>query len=780
MDELAVNIITLTRKIRNDAYEMMEKRVDCDNIPFGGSIRESIGPFPEFILKGRYCNRSQIGLCTPCFYSRLPKCEVSFEEYNESYEKQVQFIVDNFQEKVISNEKGKVAHTFFSQIPIYGIVCTPTGSYFDENEYPLNVRINNLRRLVTVAKQYSCELVLHIESHAEDVIKYFSDLKQEKKEEEIELLRQLHTRVLLGFESVNDFSRNVLYSKNLSLKDFEKAIIFLKENGFATGAFVFAGLIAMTEEETKKDVHDSLVYLKEKDVSPVLMFANTQEYTIPDVLLVNNEHKLLDPRTVYEIIEDTLDIFGCSMEKMIDPWFIADPVGGPPEPNYHIFNASTSTVCNECSKIIYNAIEQLRITKDGKTFNNTLKSVKKCSCFREYENMMKDQEKISKSHSLRERAEEKIAFAKSQVEYYKLQKNPWLIKAELLCYGLHITDTQKEIIFKTNPYIYEKGFINASHIKYRDVLINVCIADEFCNNSPYSLLERNNKWQLVKDGYQLGEINFLDYPEWLFEKIDDINIGDVLRPHSDSCISLWPSTKCSYMEQGIGCKFCCLLPQKGRILPVDTVVNMVSKALYYNPSYEINLSGGTCGNPRQAVDYLCQIAEGISSRFDSTAISVECAPPSEIEDLTRLKRAGVSAIVMNLEIYDSDLRKIICPGKSNISRERYFEVLKKSVEIFGEGNVSSVLIVGIQPNKDILKGAQELINLGVIPTLIPIKPLESSQFNKQSIVDPNDYISLSKEVALMMQKRKLFIRGNTGCAACGACSLEIDLRGKRL
>ena len=157
-------------------------------------------------------------------------------------------------------------------------------------------------------------------------------------------------------------------------------------------------------------------------------------------------------------------------------------------------------------------------------------------------------------------------------------------------------------------------------------------------------------------------------------------------------------------------------------------------------------------------------------------ISVECAPPENSSYLLRLKNAGATAVVMNIEIYDEELRKKICPGKGIISNQRYFDSLRQAVKIFKEGNVSSVLIVGLQPKHDIIIASEKLVEIGVIPTLIPFKPLDGTPMESLPLPDCEDYIEVSREVAIMLKKRHLEIDRTSGCAACGACSLEINMK----
>ena len=774
LENLTSEVVSLTKSMRTAAYIYGDIQKQCDQIPFGGSIRESIGPFPEFILKGRFCTRSLKGLCSPCFYSRLPVHEIDESEFNLGYEEQVEYIIRHFRELVIENQVGKVAHNFVTDKDVYGMVCTPTGSYFDPREYPVNIRKNNLKKLTKTADSYNCEIILHIESHAEDVINYFKD----PDFEELSLLHQLHARVLLGFESVNEISRNVIYAKQLNIKEFSTAVSILKSNDFPVGAFVFAGLFALTDEETISDTKETLCYLKSINVSPVLMFANTQKYTIPDVLLSIGKYKLLDPRTVYYIVKNTIEIFGCEMNSDIDPWFIADPKGGPPDPNYHIFNASTSTSCTKCANKIYEAIEELRISKDKETFLMAEQVINHDECLYAYSNLLKKQLENSVENSINNRIFDCIKYSRDFFSYYCLKENPWIVKAELLCFGLKISEAQMEILSINNPFIREKGFVNATHILFKKVLINVCVSESFCKKSPYSLYQKDNVWYLKKDEVVLDKIDFLPFPNWVYKEYKGVMIGSVVRPHSNRCVSLWPSFDCKYVKEKKGCRFCSLTSinenQMEKLEP-ELVANLVKIVLDYNPEYEVNLSGGTCSSPECAIEYLSEICNKIVLDCGHVPISVECAPPKDIQYLKKLKESGATAFVTNIEIYNEELRKEICPGKGEITNDVYFETLKSAVRLFGEGNVSSVLIVGIQPKEDIINACKIIINIGAVPTLIPFKPLDNTSMSNHGVTDSVEYVELSRMVTAMLKKKKLVITNKSGCAACGACSIESNL-----
>jgi uncharacterized Fe-S cluster-containing MiaB family protein len=184
---------------------------------------------------------------------------------------------------------------------------------------------------------------------------------------------------VFGFESVDQYARNVLYNKRLELSEFESAIDKLTIIGLTPGAFVFAGLFAYNDLQTHNDVLATVTYLLGKKIFPVLMFQNDQPYTITDMMLKHNMITLLEPLTVAWIIADTIAL----LQSQRTYWLIADPVGGPPEPDYHIFRGAKIT-CPACTDVIYKALVDLRKTRKFDTFLTEYEKVKQCECYAHY------------------------------------------------------------------------------------------------------------------------------------------------------------------------------------------------------------------------------------------------------------------------------------------------------------------------------------------------------------------------------------------------------------
>ncbi len=99
------------------------------------------------------------------------------------------------------------------------------------------------------------------------------------------------------------------------------------------------------------------------------------------------------------------------------------------------------------------------------------------------------------------------------------------------------------------------------------------------------------------------------------------------------------------------------------------------------------------------------------------------SPKEEYEKLlNKIKQIGVTTVAVDMEIYDKKLLAKYAPFKSKIGRENYLLCLKTAVKIFGEGNVRSNIIVGLEPKNSSLKAVESLAKIKVQPCLSPYEP----------------------------------------------------------
>lgn len=341
------------------------------------------------------------------------------------------------------------------------------------------------------------------------------------------------------------------------------------------------------------------------------------------------------------------------------------------------------------------------------------------------------------------------------------------LKAELLCYGAALDSSAKDALLNEHPNYFEKGFIDAVNMNVAGSNICVSIAENFSQESALALCYDNNGYFI---NYKNNRANVR-----FFENLPVTNtiVDNLARLHADGCINIWPSTNCCYDTPELKCKFCSLNPKTKEPISPKTLCEGLKIYAKTVPNYTLNFSGATYKNPDRMVEYWCELVTEIR-KFWNCPIAIEFAPPADLSLIDKLKNAGANVAIMNIEVVSEDLRKQICPGKAKISLEHYHKALKKAVEVFGVGQVSSVMIGGIQPYQDIIKECEILTEMGVFPTIMPFRPLDDCPLSDTPPCNPEDLIKTSEILGVLLRKYNLDPKYQEGCTKCGGCSIEND------
>lgn len=149
---------------------------------------------------------------------------------------------------------------------------------------------------------------------------------------------------------------------------------------------------------------DSIEYLSKNGVFPVLMFANSQAWTLPDLLRENEIHKLQEPATVLDTVYSALDIITNNGKDKQNYWLIPEPVEGPPYPDGNIFydRKDIEDFSEETSKKIHQILKDLRDTRDIDEFKKKWESFRKNNPeYKKYINRIKKQEQNKDDKELR-------------------------------------------------------------------------------------------------------------------------------------------------------------------------------------------------------------------------------------------------------------------------------------------------------------------------------------------------------------------------------------------
>ena len=357
------------------------------------------------------------------------------------------------------------------------------------------------------------------------------------------------------------------------------------------------------------------------------------------------------------------------------------------------------------------------------------------------------------------------------------------LKNELLCYGVNCSLDVLDSIRKINPYAgINKSVHSAFFLIDETNVVNVPINERYTKSSPYTIKLSSEQLLLYKSKQKIGPVTILPPPQWYKKKTSNCTkMYDVLNVHNKNVLALTHYINCYYSNIGNQCLFCSI---KGSNIPQlldlkirkQDIVETLAEALKENNRYTLALSEGVKNGDDRGALYFSTILQEISANNIQIKSSVELAPPSNNSYIDLLYSSGASSIILNIELYSDELRKSYCPGKSEISIGRYFDALSYSVKRFGYGNVASVLIVGIEPAGNTIACAKLLLDMGVLPIIIPFKPYDNCILSNMTVTNPKDLDLVSESIRQYFRSKAFRNICESACISCGACNADYFIK----
>ena len=352
------------------------------------------------------------------------------------------------------------------------------------------------------------------------------------------------------------------------------------------------------------------------------------------------------------------------------------------------------------------------------------------------------------------------------------------IKNELLCFGMSVDADVIKYIENINPYTCKEKYVHAAGFCLEGkICVNTTFTEMYTSSSPYTVRKKGNGLYLFRDNEGLCDIQVIKMPEWYNNYTSlGTRMYDILNVHGKNVLALTHYSDCYYNSIGKPCKFCSFtenyeMRKKSKEDRIQEIVETLDVALVENPNYSLALSEGAKPSADRGILYFAEIINSVKRKFHEIKISVETVPPPEDKYLDYLFSQGASSIIMNIEFWDNQIKKKMCPGKSEIGIARYFEALEHSVDIFGIGNVASVLIAGIEPIDNTILCSEKLLEIGVIPIIIPFKPYDNCELSKGKITSPEVLEIIASRISKKIRELHFPLINPFGCIGCGSCNI---------
>jgi radical SAM protein (TIGR04043 family) len=347
------------------------------------------------------------------------------------------------------------------------------------------------------------------------------------------------------------------------------------------------------------------------------------------------------------------------------------------------------------------------------------------------------------------------------------------LKTKLLCDGLRV------------PEGFEKGRKSGAgpagglYLQLgNDAVVNAPTWPRFAQNSPLSLRKSGQDGWVVVDGETEFMVKPLARPKF-YDKLtrDGVPMSKVALRHGLDCIASTVLQTCVYWRSGEQCKFCGIeLSLKdnntvARKTPKQ-LIEVVDEARAEGVCKHVTLTTGTPTTDDKGIKFYVGLVEALKAIHPSLPIQVQFEPPRVMLTMDELQRAGVDSVGIHIESFDKDVLRRMCPGKSRTAIEEYIEAWRYAVELFGEGQVSTYIISGLGENDDSIVPASRLLaNLGVIPYLVPVRPMTGTPIENARPPSYGRMINLYRDVADILNESGLNPSDSkAGCPRCGGCS----------
>jgi radical SAM protein (TIGR04043 family) len=352
------------------------------------------------------------------------------------------------------------------------------------------------------------------------------------------------------------------------------------------------------------------------------------------------------------------------------------------------------------------------------------------------------------------------------------------LKARIFCEGLRIGEDLWPELDHAHHYKHKRAglsqgrFFRLSHGD-ATTAVNAPVHEPFVARSRLELRRRDGGYAIHEGDALLSEAVPFAWPRWYDRACaDGTPMSMVVSAHCDTSLySAIYQGGCDYWQGDMMCQFCAMkVDQKAKWRKVDAIAEVCKVALEENPEAEITLGGGTRLTADKSAKHKAEGIAALKKQVD-IPVCVEMAAPDTDDWIDRLHDAGLGSILMNLELWDPEARRRVMPGKAAITRERYLEALAHAAKVLGSDQVSSQIIVGLEPVEDTLEAVRAVADAGAIPLPVVFRPLAGTALEHVPTPPLGDVLAVFDETVRVMAKKQLDgARTSSGCALCGACS----------
>lgn len=255
-----------------------------------------------------------------------------------------------------------------------------------------------------------------------------------------------------------------------------------------------------------------------------------------------------------------------------------------------------------------------------------------------------------------------------------------------------------------------------------DVWVNAPFDEWYCADASVELDAIDGRLVVHNQEGDVPVIRFVPLPGYL-DNVDELGrpFTDVAMSHGDR-VRVSPFAGCAF-----DCSFCDIPAAKYQARPDEQLLSALRAAQADErlPVRHVLISGGS---PRRAHYQLFEDTCRFIVENAGMPVDVMLSPMLDnLDFIHHLAAAGVEGLAINIELFSASAGEMHLGRKFRTTRGSFDEFVTRAVDLLGRtGRVRSLIIPGLEPVAETLRGVEYLASLGCEPTLSPFRPADGT------------------------------------------------------
>jgi radical SAM protein (TIGR04043 family) len=312
--------------------------------------------------------------------------------------------------------------------------------------------------------------------------------------------------------------------------------------------------------------------------------------------------------------------------------------------------------------------------------------------------------------------------------------------------------------------------------------VTVPTMSEQAKASPYVLKWEDAGYGIYRDGTRLAAANGAPRPKYYdMTTADGVPYWQIGLMHLDSFASTVVQT-CTYWGTADQCAFCGIEVSlaAGRTIVKKSPAQLAEVAVAaraLDGAVDATLTTGSSKGVDRGARYVAKCGNAVKES-SGLPVEVQFEPPHNLDIINEVHDLGIDSVGIHVETFDPHVLARVAPGKARTGIESYFAAWERAVSLFGSGQVSTYVILGMGEDPELtVAGCRRAIDMGVYPFVVPLRPVAGSLMQDAQPPSAAYTDSVYRRVSAYMALRGMDASMvSAGCARCQACSAMSSLQ----